>query len=383
MRGKNCAAGTVLLAGTALCAGTAQADDLVAVRPGVMCASADALSRLTLPNGDSRTHAAAPRPQDLAAAASGGCIDIPRGARVTVQQAYFNTSIVTYAGPGAPPDGRLIVPNVDFDHAGTGISAQPPPRQQALPQPPLPQPPLPQPPLPQPPPRPPAPITGLALPAGYGVTRRVPAGAAGTVVVLEDQRLTPELQRALWGREDPEVALEAGSPGLAELTRRPLGNAQIWLVSPSGELVARRALDVPQAKVEPAPLHGLPAPAFFLTMDYAVGMGGFNGPTTELIVPTQHQLRPVEATRPDGSGDPISLALTMHAAWKVVPNRDGQGLAGRATEEIESVYCGTSRSQPVQAYETYRFVNGAWTVATRLHGECGSIEEFPPRREFP
>ncbi|MDP9097272.1 MAG: hypothetical protein M3N26_12095, partial [Pseudomonadota bacterium] len=62
----------------------ASAADLIAIRPGLMCVSTDALARLTLPSGESRTHVPAPRPNDLRVAAAGGCIDIPPGARVQV-----------------------------------------------------------------------------------------------------------------------------------------------------------------------------------------------------------------------------------------------------------------------------------------------------------
>ena len=50
----------ILLAGLS---GPARAQQVVATRPGIMCVSAETLGRLTLPNGDSRTHDTAPRPR--------------------------------------------------------------------------------------------------------------------------------------------------------------------------------------------------------------------------------------------------------------------------------------------------------------------------------
>ncbi len=95
-------------------AAAARADVLVAVRPGVMCTSAEALARLTLPDGSSRTAVAAPEPRHVALKAAGGCVDIPRGARVAVNRSYRNTSIGTHD----PGDGRglreFVVPNIDF-----------------------------------------------------------------------------------------------------------------------------------------------------------------------------------------------------------------------------------------------------------------------------
>lgn len=148
----------VLLVGLS---GPAMAQQLVATRPGIMCVSTDALGRLTLPNGDSRTHSPAPRPDDLAAAVAGGCIDIPPGARVQVQQAFRNTSRVIYAGSGAPADGVMTIPNIDFQPATDT-----------------------------------APLAATAqTPAGLAVAQRLPAGGGMTLVLLQDARLTPDIAR--------------------------------------------------------------------------------------------------------------------------------------------------------------------------------------------
>ena len=238
-------AGWAAVAVALLVAGVVRADDLVAVRPGVMCVSADALAKLILHNGDSRTHAPVPRPQDLAAAAGGGCIDIPPGARVAVQQAFNNTSIVTYDGPGAPPGGRMIVPNVDFAPAKGGEAPA---------------------------------AGGFTVPAGYAVAQRLPVKPDGTMLVLlQDRRLTPALRDRLWGMGSPENALEPDDPLLAELNRKPLRKARLLHLSTAGQVVAQRLLDGPLAKLEPAPQQGLPSPAFLVAVDHGAGA---NGPNT-------------------------------------------------------------------------------------------------------
>ena len=70
-----------LLAFMALSA-PALADDLVATKPGLVCVSSDALAKLTLPDGSSRTAQSNPSPFDLALKQSGGCTDITIGMRV-------------------------------------------------------------------------------------------------------------------------------------------------------------------------------------------------------------------------------------------------------------------------------------------------------------
>ena len=104
---------------------TATADTIVATRPGVMCASADALARLPLPDGSSRSASPAARPGDLATKLQGGCIDIPLGAQLPVQEARRQTSVVVFD----PNDGRgartFIVPNIDFNAAVGSRSSSP------------------------------------------------------------------------------------------------------------------------------------------------------------------------------------------------------------------------------------------------------------------
>ena len=103
----------ISLAGSAL-AQTA----LVAVKPGLMCVSADALSRLTLPGGGSRIGTSAERPADRAVKASGGCIDIPQGMTVFALSVRRQTSILAFDAGDGRGERRFYVPNVDFSPPG-------------------------------------------------------------------------------------------------------------------------------------------------------------------------------------------------------------------------------------------------------------------------
>lgn len=100
----------------------ASADDLVAIKPGLMCVSSDALAKLTLPDGSSRAARPNSSPTDLALKKDGGCIDITIGMRVSVKSARQNTSSVTYVMAGKSAQ-TYIVPNIDFQpvqHAAPG-----------------------------------------------------------------------------------------------------------------------------------------------------------------------------------------------------------------------------------------------------------------------
>lgn len=91
-------------------------ETLVAARPGVMCKSPDALARLTLHDGSSRSEGLLASPPAQRIAQQGGCIDITSGLQVSVLETRRNTSIVTYANGAGPPQ-RYIVPNIDFTDA--------------------------------------------------------------------------------------------------------------------------------------------------------------------------------------------------------------------------------------------------------------------------
>jgi hypothetical protein len=348
----------------------ALADELVATRPGVMCVSADALARLTLPSGDSRTHAATTTPELQGLAASGGCIDIQPGMRVTVQKAFKNTAVVTYRPAGAQSDQTFVVPNIDFVQttggaattgAATG-SATPAAAQAA-----------------------PASASAAATPRsaaaapglaqGYRVAQHIPASdRAGTFLeILEDARITPGLHKTLWGSG-------AGTDGLPDgVSHAPLLNAQVRLVSAADTVLASRKLDYPLASLEAAPLHGLPSPTWFLTIDATAPMGSYSGPGTEMLVPAQSGLEAVRYTSAQGEAAPLVLARTGKADWKIVPARAG------GIEEIEDVFCANADGDNfVTTYRTYRFVDGKWQAASRqLRGLWESDRQFPARPDFP
>ncbi len=90
---------------------------LVATHPGVMCSSADALAKLSLPDGSSRASSPNARQEDLTAKQSGGCIDFATGTQVTVVTTRKNTSVVTYNAGNGQGQREFIVPNIDFASA--------------------------------------------------------------------------------------------------------------------------------------------------------------------------------------------------------------------------------------------------------------------------
>ena len=93
---------------------TAHATLLKAVRPGVMCVSAEALARLTLHEGNSRSAGPGALPKYKQVAKAGGCIAIGEGIVVAAEAIRKNTSIVAYHPFDSMEDGTFYVPNIDF-----------------------------------------------------------------------------------------------------------------------------------------------------------------------------------------------------------------------------------------------------------------------------
>jgi hypothetical protein len=325
----------------------AQAEDLVATRPGLMCQSTAALARLTLPGGDSRTHLPHPAAADQQLADTGGCYDLWLGERVTVIEAFHNTSIVV---TGTEDPTHRVIPNIDFEPAdATG----PAPRSTE---------------------------PGAAIPAGYRAVQRVPVGgrASDTLVVLLDRRLTADLRKEMWHKtSDVSMALDPKDPRQAVFQRRPVLNAQLRLVSPEGTVLDELETSYPLAEVRTAPIHGLPYPVFQFSVDESAASGGFSGPATLLLTPASTQLRPM-AFVPDGDQRPETLVLieAERDVWAVAPAPQG------GPGEIEEAFC-PAASAPHLLLFTYRFRGGRWHQARRIGDACNVIEAMPPRTAFP
>ncbi|WP_158742320.1 hypothetical protein [Acidisphaera sp. L21] len=319
--------------GIAAVSSPAVADELVARKPGIMCKSPEILGKLTLSDGDSRTHAHPGRSEDLAAASAGGCIDIPPAAVVSVQRSYKNTSVVLY--PSGIGDA-YTVPNIDFAHANDAEGSSTSPN---------------------------------GIPAGYHVAEQIPAGMPNgeTFVILEDSGISSAMRKQMWGQaDDPDILFDPGSSQAREFAEHPFRNARLRLVDPSGAVAAEKAFTEPLAEIKPAPLRGMPAPTFFLTVDYSTGAGGFSGPDTTILVPSAAKLEPLHYLSDyERKSVEINLAQTLHAGWKVVAGRSG-------ADEIEVVGCrgngGRSRSRSTRPYGC-RVVSGSVTHGSKQTAE--------------
>ena len=111
----------------------AKANELQAVRPGVICSSTGALAKLTRPDGSSRASVDEGNPIYQAIKSAGHCSDLQMGEIVSVIEGYHNTSKVSLA---ATP-GVFFIANIDFAAVRDAFGPASPRIEAARPSPPL------------------------------------------------------------------------------------------------------------------------------------------------------------------------------------------------------------------------------------------------------
>ncbi|MFB3302200.1 hypothetical protein [Pseudomonas sp. AMR01] len=215
------------------------------------------------------------------------------------------------------------------------------------------------------------------LPAGYRLAQQLATEDGSVLQVLEDQRISAQLHQDRWGNGLDEDSFD--DPG--DLVDKPLLQAQVRRVSASGEVIAHEELGYPLAEVKKAPLNGLPAPVYFLSIDQTAPMGSYSGPATQLLMPARQQLKPMDYKGADGKVKPLTLAQTGKAAWQVATPA-----AGGADEllQLSSFMDGDGDEDFVTRYTTYRFADGQWQAASsQKTGLWESESHFPARAAFP
>ncbi|MBM9488211.1 hypothetical protein JBE38_19970 [Pseudomonas sp. ICBG1301] len=226
----------------------------------------------------------------------------------------------------------------------------------------------------------PAMAWAVELPAGYRLAQTLTIEEGRQLQVLEDQRISPQLHKDSWGNGQLEDSFD--EPG--DLVDNPLLEARVRLVSAAGEEIAQQDLGYPLAKVKKAALNGLPEPVYFLIVDQTAPMGTYSGPATQLLQPATQQLKPMSYKNAEGKVQPLTLAHTGKAAWKVAHPASG------GPDELLQVSCfmeGEGEGEEddfTTRYQTYRFVDGQWqSTSSQKQGYWDTESDFPARTAFP
>nr|WP_314564917.1 hypothetical protein [uncultured Pseudomonas sp.] len=215
------------------------------------------------------------------------------------------------------------------------------------------------------------------IPEGYRLAQTLVTEAGIALQVLEDQRITAQLHKDRWGNGLDEDSFDDPD----DLIQHPLLEAMVRLLSASGEVVEQKDLGYPLAMVKKAPLTGMPEPVYFLTIDETATMGTYSGPATQLLLPARQQLTPLNYKATDGKLKPLTLADTGKAAWKIATSaKDGPD----ELLQVSSFMEGNNEDDFVTRYQTFRFVDGHWQVASRQKaGYWDTESDFPARTMFP
>lgn len=217
----------------------------------------------------------------------------------------------------------------------------------------------------------------------YAVSQSFPLhqateGLAGTLQLLMDSRLTPDVRGEMWGKGDWSVVLSPDAKLFQEFSKVPPAYAKLQIRSEAGQLVSERILGVALAQIQEVNFDGENNRTFLLTVDSSVGFGSDAGLETTLLQIHDGTFRGVfaeaEGTR---KSEPFRLVKTLKADWKMVSSSE--------KPEILSFSCRPAQDGSfVVVYVRYYFERGEWFAKQRERpGFWESDQGFPPRSEFP
>jgi len=209
-------------------------------------------------------------------------------------------------------------------------------------------------------------------------------GFDGRLELLEDARLTPDLQKVLWGSGGVEMALDAGDPRYTMLTSTPLRNAVLRLRDAHGKMVAETGLRRELARMRFERLHAGQR-TILVTTDLSAGFGSYSGPLTELFEVTGGGLKPVLARNAESElSEPIRLASTLKSAWKLTEAAGGRG----GQKDILEIVCRPDLDERETkffvTYSRYHWDGKGWIVLRRkVRGFWDGDQAFPMEKRFP
>jgi hypothetical protein len=208
-------------------------------------------------------------------------------------------------------------------------------------------------------------------------------GAAGTLQVVEDARLTRKIADQMWGvSTDPAIIFGGDSPIVRKIGKLPLLPAKLVLVSPAGKELAS---SIPEevahlARIEDRQL----AQAILVTTDDSAGFGSYSGLRTQLFQVADGTITPVLAIDEKAKSSPVILSNTLKARWRIA-TRNGlqQILQIRCDPDFEHDKPDMKDMPFVISYIVFRYADGAWHRSERQEpGFWESDRDFPESR-FP
>jgi hypothetical protein len=209
-------------------------------------------------------------------------------------------------------------------------------------------------------------------------------GFDGTLELLEDGRITPEVQKELWGMGYPDTAFYGDAERIKLLTVPALKHAVLRLEDAHHEIVYKKTLERELARIQVEALHPGQR-TILITTDLSIGMGSYAGPSTELYQVSSRRLEAVTARyEKTGEVDPIQMMSSLKTAWKLASPGPGETnqkdileLACRPNWEVEN-------TKFFKIYSRYHWDGKQWVLyGKKVPGMWESDDGFPPSQRFP
>jgi len=229
------------------------------------------------------------------------------------------------------------------------------------------------------------------IPDGYSIHQNVPLHGAsskvrGSLQVLEDARLTPDLRETMWaGLNDPLASLEGlgyakDDPLYDSFNRDPIKAVRIRLSDRAGHSLDEREFDWPLGQVEDETVNLGDRVAYLVTINSSNGSGAYTGDTyVGLISDGKLRWQSVIDDK-TAKGKELVLTRSLKEDWRIADDAAGH-------QTILAV--GSHPNRPatedlVVDYNRIVFRDGEWHRITRSEiGFWDSEHDFPDQSKFP
>lgn len=205
--------------------------------------------------------------------------------------------------------------------------------------------------------------------------------AVARLQILEDNRLTPRLQKEMWAIGVWSFVLEEKDPLYKEFSEQPPVNAELHLVSSDGRVVDSKKLEAPLAAMEARSL-GKGQEFFLVTVDLSVGFGSYAGLTTHPLAVDKTGFQWAATTDPvTHQVQPVVVGKTLKTAWKLVIQN---GVADLYEIACRPNFPMRNDSDFNLRYTHFRYDGSHWVRNERSKpGFWESKKPFPPLTSFP
>jgi len=214
-------------------------------------------------------------------------------------------------------------------------------------------------------------------------------GLDGSLQLLQDERVVGPIRDELWGSDCHMWCFDGTDlrEFCASIGKKPLLPAMVCLVRTDGSVADSRTMERELASLTVHHLYDSRRPTYFVTADYSVGAGAYNGPSTFLAEVKEGKLQWLEVYNPKtGQKQEIVLKKALKRAWKLLPRALGPGQQ-IVTVEGWPKFTEDTGGAPLnfeRIYTRFHFDGLRWLRFERREaGDFFDEGDFPNADEFP